>query len=175
MLSSVAVVVACALSGCDSPLPAPTELVGGKLALQSSEGVQQSATGSGHYTAGDEIRTFAFSATKRADGSVSGQYQINVHASDLFFHVAVTCMDVVGNTAWVAGIITKASGPPVVEGTVSYFYATDGGEGPDAVDIVSVARINDRPEAAEEFCTQHPRVLPPRVVEQGNVQVRSQD
>lgn len=169
--SSVAVILACALSGCESPSPTTAGVVSG-VTLLSAEGVQQSATGSGHYTSGGEIRTFAFSAVKHADGSVTGNYVINVHASDLSFHVDVTCMDIVDNTAFVAGIIRKASGPPVIEGTVSYFYATDGGEGPDAVDIVSVARINDRPEAAEEFCTQHPRLLPPRVVEQGNVQVR---
>jgi hypothetical protein len=158
-----------AVLGCESDQPVSPKPIRSSVNLEA--GVVQSATGSGHYTTGGEIRTFAFSAVRNADGSVKGEYQINVHASDLFFHVTVTCMDVVGNTAFVAGIIDKASGPPIIEGTVSYFYTTDGGEGPDAVDIVSVARINDRPEAAEEFCTTHPRLLPPRIVEKGNVQV----
>jgi hypothetical protein len=162
---ALAIVLGCDASSSTQPLVAPLLDAGGA-------GVVESATGSGHYISGDQIRTFAFSAVRRADGSVSGEYQINVHASDLFFHVTVTCMDVVGNTAWVAGIIDKASGPPVVEGTVSYFYAIDGGEGADAVDVVSVARINDRPEAAQEFCTEHPTVLPPRTIVHGNVQVR---
>lgn len=174
MLSTAAAVGAfVSLGACDAESPTATlENVRSSALNVSGSGVVQSATGSGHYTAGDQIRTFAFSAIRRADGSVTGEYQINVHASDLFFHVTVTCMSVVGNTAWVAGVIDKASGPPVIEGTVSYFYAEDGGEGSDAVDIVSVARINDRPEAAQEFCTQRPKLLPPRVVEHGNVQVR---
>jgi hypothetical protein len=171
MLSITAAVGTAVLLGCEPSSLRPITPTDEAL-RNAGAGVVQSATGSGHYTTGGEIRTLAFSAVKRADGSVSGEYQINVHASDLFFHVTVTCMDVVGNTAWIAGIIDKASGPPVVEGTVSYFYAIDGGEGPDAVDIVSVARINDRPESAQEFCTQHPMVLPPRTVEKGNVQVR---
>jgi hypothetical protein len=160
------------LGGCDASSVTEALNQNGPPLYSVAGPIVESATGSGHYTAGDQIRTFAFSAVKGTDGSVNGEYHINVHASDLFFHVTVTCMDVVGNSAWVAGIIDKASGPPVIEGTVSYFYTTDGGEGSDAVDIVSVARINDRPESAQEFCTQHPTVLPPRVVEKGNVQVR---
>lgn len=180
LFSAVAILGTTALMACEAAVVPVATHAAGDARPSVAEGppagaaVVMSATGSGHYTAGDQIRTFAFGAVRRADGSVSGEYHINVHASDLFFHVTVTCMAVDGNTAWVAGIIDKASGPPVIEGTVSYFYATDGGEGggPDAVDIVSVARINDRPESAEEFCTLRPRVLPPRVVEKGNVQVR---
>lgn len=136
-------------------------------------GVLASATGSGHYYVADEIRTLAFSAVQHADGSASGEYQIDVHASNTSFHATVTCMAVVGNTAWIAGVIDWASGPPVIPGTVTYFYAKDNGEGTGAApDIVSVARINDRPEADEEFCTTRPLGLPPREVVNGNVQVR---
>ena len=57
--------------------------------------------------------------------------------------------------------------------TVSYVYAIDNGEGANApADVVSVARVNDRPEAAEEFCTTRPLALPPRDVVNGNLQVR---
>ena len=149
-----------------------TTLSGPQLSA-GGNGVQSSATGSGHYIAGDQIRTLAFSAVQYADGSASGEYQIDVHASNTSFHVSVTCLSVVGNTAWIAGVIDWSSGPPVLPGTVSYFYAIDNGEGSGAApDIVSVARINDRPEADEEFCTTRPLALPPRDVVHGNVQVR---
>jgi hypothetical protein len=163
---------AATLLGCDSQPPSTLEPITSASLRLDDAGVVQSANGSGHFTSGGEIRTFAFNAKKRADGSVTGQYQINAHASGIFFHVSVTCMDVVDNTAFIAGIITQASGAPVVEGTVSYFYARDAGEGPDAADIVSVARINDVAGADQEFCATHPLLLPPRAVEQGNVQVR---
>src|SRR5687768_5711585 len=100
MLSSAAVVVACALSGCDSASPTAAELVVGGVQLQNVGGVQQSATGSGHYTSGGEIRTFSFSAIKHANRSVSGDYQLDVHAADLVLRVNFTCMDVVENTAF---------------------------------------------------------------------------
>lgn len=139
-------------------------------------GVEASATGSGHYTSGGELRTLGFSAVRRADGSVSGEYHVVIHAVDRFFHVSVTCLSVRNDTAWIAGIVDRTDHPVIREGTVSYFWAVDGGEGPDAVDKVSTARINDRPGEDQRFCTLMPDEafsgLPGNVVEHGNVQVR---
>lgn len=139
-------------------------------------GVVASATGSGHYTSGGELRTLGFSAVRRADGSVSGQYQVVIHAIDRSFHVGVTCLSVRNDTAWIAGIIERTDHPVIREGTVSYFWVADGGEGPGAVDKVSTARINDRPGEDQRFCSLMPDEafsgLPGNVVEHGNVQVR---
>src|SRR5687767_14324574 len=78
----------------------------------ADEGVVASATGSGHFTSGGELRTFAVAAVKRADGSVSGEYQVRSRAgAGAVFHVGVTCMSVVGNQAWVAGIIEQSDDP----------------------------------------------------------------
>jgi hypothetical protein len=145
----------------------------GSFEASELAGVGPSATGSGHYYVADELRTLAFSAVGHADGTASGEYEIDVHATGVRFHVTVTCLSVRGNTAWIAGIIDRSSGPPVQEGTVSYFYAVDNGEGANAAaDTVSVARINDVPGAAQEFCTTQPLLLPPRAVVHGNVAVR---
>lgn len=153
--------------------PAPTKAADAGVSKQG--GVVASATGSGHYTAGDQIRTLAFNAVKKADGSVAGSYQINVHVLDLWFHVDVTCLETEDNTAWIGGIISQTNRPDFIQvGSVSYFYAIDNGEGKAApADVVSVARINDRDGADEEFCTLKPLLLPPRPVEKGNVQVRA--
>lgn len=133
------------------------------------------ATGSGHTVAGGEPRTFAFGAVGHPDGSASGSFQIVIHAIDAHIHVATTCMRVRNDTAWVAGIIAKSNHPVVREGTVSYFWASDGGEGPDAVDKVSTARINDAAGEDQRFCTLMPDEafsgLPGNVVLGGNVQV----
>lgn len=172
--STLAVLAATACGERSSSAPTAPAAIGAQaVEAVGLAGVSQSATGSGHYLVADEIRSFAFSAAKHADGTTSGEYEIKVHATGVRIHVRVTCMAVSGNTAWVAGIIDQSSGPPVQEGTVSYFYATDNGEGADAApDIVSVARINDVPGADEEFCTLRPVALPPRAVVHGNVQVR---
>jgi hypothetical protein len=177
MLRTLSVFFGVIASACEAPSSvAPTATAAlNTQALEQAElaGVGASATGSGHFYVADEIRTLAFSAVGHANGTASGQYEIDVHATGVRFHVSVTCLSVSGNTAWIAGIIDKSSGPPVREGTVSYFYAVDNGEGADAApDIVSVARINDVPGADQEFCTRQPLLLPPRAVVHGNVQVR---
>jgi hypothetical protein len=136
-------------------------------------GVIQSASGAAHRTTGDEPFILSFNANKRADGRVTGNYHVDVKASDVSFDVDVTCMAVVGNTAWIAGIISKSHAPLVREGTVSYFYVIDNGEGADAPpDIASAVRINDRAGEDQTFCTLRPLLLPSRPVEFGNVQVR---
>lgn len=143
----------------------------------ATSAVIASATGSGHFTSGGELRTLAFTAVRRADGSVSGQYQVVIHAIDRFLHVSVTCLSVRNDTAWIAGVIDRTNHPVIQEGTVSYFWAVDGGEGAGAEDKVSIARINDRLGEDQRFCSLMPDEefsgLPGRVVEHGNVQVRA--
>ena len=130
-------------------------------------------TGSGHIEAGDGLRNFTFHAIKRPDGSVEGSYRILRTDLSTEFAVDVTCLTVVGNRAWVAGIISYADSPGVLVGTVSYFYAIDNGEGDGASpDIVSLARINDRAGEDQLFCTILPTILPPRAVQLGNVQIQ---
>lgn len=81
-------------------------------------------------------------------------------------------MSVVGNKGFVAGHIVETNIATVVVGSVSYFWAVDNGEGGDAQDVVSIARINDRQGADVEFCTTRPERLAAIPVEFGNVQVR---
>lgn len=134
-----------------------------------------SATGSGHYFSGGEQRTFAFSAVEHADGSASGQFEIVIHAIDRYIQANVTCVTVRNDTAWVGGVVTKTNHPAVIVGRVSYFWTVDGGEGADAVDKVSTARINDAVGEDARFCSITPDEafsrLPGNVVLRGNVQV----
>ena len=131
------------------------------------------ASGDGSFEAGDGLRVFTFHAIRHPDGSVSGSYRN--YRTDLgsFIDVEVSCLSVVGNTAWIGGHIVDSNIPTVVIGSVSYFYAIDNGEGADApADIVSVLRINDLAGRDLEFCTNRPLLLAPRTVQFGNVQVR---
>ena len=140
--------------------------------------IVRSATGSGHFESGGELRTFTFAAAGRADGSATGEYHITIHAIDRYFHASVTCMRVRNDTAWVAGVIDSTNHPAIQVGTVTYFWAVDGGEGEGTTDVVSLARINDAAGQDQVFCDLTPDEqfsgLPGRVVENGNVQVRSQ-
>jgi hypothetical protein len=138
----------------------------------SVEGEPRLVTGSGHIDAGDGVRNFTFHAVLRPDGSVSGSYQILRTDLGTEFSVDVTCLSIVGNQAWIGGIIASTNDPVVRVGTVSYFYAIDNGEGSDVpADIVSLARINDLAGRDVEFCTTRPTLLPPRTVQMGNVQI----
>jgi hypothetical protein len=162
------VLLACQDGTTASPIPRT-----GKAAFAAIS--NHHVVGSGHIPVGltDDLREFTFHAVESPDGSVSGSYKVERTDTGIFFTVDVTCMTVVGDTGWVAGIISETNAPTVRVGTVSYFWAVDNGEGENALaDVVSTARINDRPESANEFCTQRPRILPPNNVQFGNVQIR---
>jgi hypothetical protein len=160
------------LAGCDHPA-SPARITGPLTPSLSVEGRPVVVSGSGHIEVGDGLRNFTFHAVQHPDGSVSGSYAIYRTDLGTGFTVDVSCLSVVGNGAWVGGHIATSTQPGVVVGTVSYFYAFDNGEGGNAPpDIVSIARINDPPGRDVEFCTNRPQLLPPRVVEMGNVQIR---
>jgi hypothetical protein len=172
----VGMLVACAgIVACDAA-STPTRVLAPGKPLRS-QGIVASATGSAHYMSGGELRTMAFNAVGKEDGTASGEYQINIHAIDRFLHVSVTCMRVRNDTAWVAGIIDRTNHPAIIPGTVSYFWTTDKGEGEGTVEKMSTARINDAAGQDQVFCNLQPSEqfsgLPGNVLLHGNVQVRS--
>ena len=163
-----------ALTACDPASSVTTPLAPDTPSL--SRAVVASATGSAHYFSGGELRTMAFSAVAKEDGTASGEYQVNIHAIDRYFHVSVTCMVVRNDTAWVAGIIDRTNHPVIVPGSVSYFWTVDNGEQSGTPDKMSTARINDAAGEDRRFCGLTPDEqfsgLPGNVLVHGNVQVR---
>lgn len=136
-------------------------------------GVTESASGGAHRLSGGEMFVLAFSANKRADGTTTGRYHVDLQSIGATFDVVVTCLSVVGNRAWIAGIIEKSDHSLVREGTVSYFYAIDNGEGEvDPTDIISGLRINDVAGEDLRFCAERPLLLSSRPIDFGNIQVR---
>jgi len=131
-------------------------------------------TGSGHSFVGltEDLREFTFHAVEHPDGSITGSYKVERTDTGAYFITEVSCLSVDGNVAWVGGHIVETNIATVRVGTVSYFWAEDGGEGDDTQDIVSVARINDAAGRDVEFCTNRPKILPPIAVAVGNVQIR---
>jgi hypothetical protein len=165
-----AVAILC-LMACDStstPLTtAPEDVVlsraggGGQLV--------ESATGSGHATFVQEKRTFTFAAYNRADGTVSGQFQIINRDLDIRSHGSILCLTVKGNAAWVAGLV-EISDPEQPSPAVTW-RVVDNGQGaaapPDQISFAFPSTI----ETAEFWCKTTPNwTLVP--VEQGNIHVR---
>ena len=132
-----------------------------------------SATGAGHYVTGGELRTFAFSAVTDGLGQATGQVEIFNRSLDRRFHVAVNCLRIIGNVAYISGPITVTNDPanaPVGLNTI--LRVEDRGEGannpPD--------RISNSVGNATRNCNTDPALLdaslPLNVVERGNVQVQ---
>lgn len=144
----------------------------GPYAHSASVGaISHQVLGSGHVQTAAGLREFTFHAMERTGGEVSGSYKV-VLPNGLFFEADVTCLSVTGNTGWVAGRIRDTNAGVVDVGSLSMFYATDGGEGEGATDIVSVAAFN-MPEGTDiGFCHDQPTELQPLTVSDGNVQVR---
>jgi hypothetical protein len=149
------------------------------LASQSAGPVVAIANGSGHRVRNGRALVFTFTARGKADGSAEGRYYLDwqdlgpaLDHQRLQVVVDVTCMSVSGNTAWVGGIITHVDGPIAQEGTVSYFYVIDNGEG-DAVDEISALRLNDVAGEDQVFCRDQPTLLARTPIEKGNAQVKA--
>lgn len=169
------VTAAVAIIGCEGAVttPTPSSLDAVAQFTASNNGVVASATGSAHRIRAEELWVLAFNAVKRADGTTTGEARIDRKDLGISWNLDVTCLAVVGNTAWIAGIIRNARGPIIREGTVSYFYVIDNGEGADAPpDVASAVRINDVAGQDQEFCNLRPLALPPTPIAHGNVQVR---
>ena len=170
------IVAVLSLAACSGKPPAAPSFAGPTESSTALSGVVESASGSAHRIRplpDGELWVLTFNAEKRADGTVVGQAHIDRKDLDAAWDVEVTCMSVVGNRAWIAGIVRNARGAIPRDGTVSYFYVTDNGEGSDGpLDRASGIRINDLPGQDQVFCTGRPLTLPDSEIAHGNVQVR---
>jgi hypothetical protein len=147
-------------------------------------GAVASASGGVHWTIelpnpfGVEVvnRPLSFTATKYADGTVSGQFEYHqVALGESFnFHVDVTCMNVYdGNRAKIGGVIRVSNDPTLPPGVFAWFQVFDNGEGANALPDQSSLVGFGNETANEAFCNSPnlPRFGPWDV--EGNVQVRS--
>src|SRR3990172_6971448 len=140
--------------------------------LLAKGAVVQSVTGSGHFTVGGELRTFAFTARRYTDGSVSGEYQGVRHDLDVPWHGNVTCFTVIGAQAWIGGVAESAGGV-VIPGTDASWRVVDNGEGQNAQpDQISLQLVNRPPGGGAAFRPPTPPGPALFPVESGNIQVR---
>jgi hypothetical protein len=151
-------------------------LVLGLLLAQSApaapDPVIASASGSGHMVRNGFNRTFSFSAQKHADGTSTGQLQLNSREFDVVVHIAIDCLRIEGNRAHMSGRITYVSNPDEGDvGELNRLVVEDNGEGADSpADMVSGIPVN--PGSANPETCETNTLIPNRVVQRGNVQVR---
>lgn len=162
------------LSQPDSPLnSAPVSATGpsAPATAASATGLVASATGSGHIMIAGERRTFAFNAKKAANGSVTGQFQLNNRQQEVVLHAEITCITVVGNRARIGARITRSTSTATLPGFFSAFTVVDNGEGSSAPpDQLSLVFSSPAPGFDTFHCSTG-FFLPLNPVEDGNIQV----
>jgi hypothetical protein len=130
--------------------------------------VLHSAQGSGHIQFGTNSEFITFSAVQRADGTASGNATVHDVSAGVTARIDVNCLNVVGNTATISGIVTR-SNDPTLEGFVGIFQVVDGGDGKGSVDFMSLA--NFFAVGTGNDCTI-PGEFDLAPVDQGNIQVQ---
>jgi hypothetical protein len=122
-----------------------------------------------------DVHPFTFNVQVKADGSVHGHYNYTQvrDGNELFVKGSLTCAVIVGNRAWVGGIIEKSSRASLV-GLDMWFQVQDNGEpGSDETPDMSTTIGAGGPGTGQQYCDDAPEPRFPFFVEQGNLQVRS--
>jgi hypothetical protein len=138
---------------------------------KAGNGVVASATGSG--VRSGSIRHFQFNAVQKADGSMSGQFNLTNEGKDNFSaHGEILCLRTDGNRAWVGHRITQSSFDPYV-GTEGGFYVEDNGEGKGSDDQLSFTWVGGAPGLAQQTCDGLTSIeFTASSIDGGNIQVR---
>jgi hypothetical protein len=120
-----------------------------------------------------ELQDFGFNAKITNDGSADGwfTYRDVEDGTPLSANGPVTCLTVVGNDAWIGGII-RSSNDPTVVGLGAWWHVTDNGEASGApADITTFLGIGSLAQT-QAFCDNHPAYRFPFTIDGGNIQVR---
>jgi hypothetical protein len=141
----------------------------------AAEPPQESVTGHVEFIAlnGNQAR-YSVNAIRHRDGSVTGEFEFHVVTPSgdpvLRSHVTITCFTIVGNVAFIGGVVDRSSGIGAPPGTEGYITVVDNGEGHNALaDLASPTGIG--PGTAEAHC-ETGLSRPLLTVVRGNIQVR---
>ena len=153
--------------------------------------VVHSASGGGHFFYTyfgnpDTRRVFSFTAREHADGTFSGEFNLVIMeptpsrgsenpAITHWLEADVLCLTVVGNEAWIGGLITNSSIPSNID-KETRFRVQDNGQGKnDPPDRMTVTTGTPQPVGsghAQAWCDNTPQARFLFEVVQGNIQVR---
>ena len=119
-----------------------------RLVASSPSGASSpGAYGHGNLISAGALRTFSFSVTSDADGTVTGHFNVYNRGMDVRLFVDIDCATFLpGGRAIVGGPITKSSNPLFAVGRFSVFGVEDNGEGSTA----PVDRMTTVPDYAPE-------------------------
>jgi len=121
------------------------------------------------------IHPFTFNVQVTSDGSVTGHYNYRQFRDGVELTVkgSLTCAVIVGNRAWVGGIIEQSSRESLV-GLDMWFQVQDNGEpGSDETPDMSTTLGAGDPGTGQQYCDDAPEPRFPFFVTEGNIQVRS--
>ena len=162
--------VAVLATGCDDPTS--TQLDIDAQFARGGNGVVAMATGSGVRTG--SIRHFQFSAIEKANGSVSGQFNLTFEGpGNTHIRGEIVCIRVDGSRAWIGNKITS-SGNPVLVGNQGGFDVEDNGEGQGSTDRLSRTFVDGAPDGglAQDVCDGATFIEFDAVdIDKGNIQV----
>lgn len=86
-------------------------------------------TGGGTVQYAGALNVHAFAAQKDDDGDVRGQAEFHLRHLDLKLKVAIACLSVIDNTAWLGGIIREATDATLVGQVVLFRVRDNSGAG----------------------------------------------
>jgi hypothetical protein len=121
------------------------------------------------------IHPFTFNVQMKSDGSVTGHYNYRQFRDrvELTVKGSLTCAVIVGNRAWVGGIIEQSSRETLV-GLDMWFQVQDNGEpGSDETPDMSTTLGAGDPGMGQQYCDDAPEPRFPFFLDRGNLQVRS--
>ena len=135
--------------GCVVAVVAATALVASSPSGASSPG----AYGHGNLISSGELRTFSFSVTTAADGTVDGHFNVKNRGLEVTLFVDIDCATFLpGGRAILSGPITMSSNPAFPIGRIGVFGVEDNGEGSnDPVDRMTTVPDYAPPKSCTEF------------------------
>jgi hypothetical protein len=133
--------------GCDTPTPMPTALKAPTTARAIGLGngiLHRVSVGShdfGIFKPGTDAND-SMIAIQYADGSVKGQWIDQFGHGNGGIHVAVNCLEVDGNQAWISGVVTQSSFEEDIGLTAATRVVDNGTSANDPPDQISFTRVD---------------------------------
>ncbi|MCW5519518.1 hypothetical protein J1N09_06690 [Aureitalea sp. L0-47] len=119
---------------------------------------------------GEGFRHFSFNARVKNNGSVQGGGVLTYIGGQRNIQFDIDCLEVIGNTAVMSGVVTRDNQNPANEGSLCWFKVTDNGEGANAApDQMTLFYTGVNP--AVYTCTNNFNE-PVYDIEGGNIQVK---
>ncbi|UCF19391.1 MAG: hypothetical protein JSU87_15925 [Gemmatimonadota bacterium] len=115
---------------------------------------------------------FSLIALAKADGSVTGQYH-DQFAGGVGVHIAVDCLTIVGNEAWVSGVITNSRLEFLLGRAAATRVADNGRSANDPADQISFTFIGGGFGLPDDFTCGDTPDFPLQDVSEGQVVVVS--